>query len=216
MALYSTYSVAQMKDAERRAEEECGISLATLMDNAGKGLAQAAWAMVESTSASVWVFCGSGNNGGDGYVCATELGRRGAQVTVFGVAPDDLPAGSLVEAAANSYRRDGGDLREATLGLDLGDGQPDLIVDALLGTGVSRPVTGLYAHLIDVINDADCPVLACDIPSGVNADTGEIMGTAVKATRSVVLGLAKHACLLAPGSDCFGEIELCDIGTPTR
>ena len=213
MALYRTYSVAQMKDAEWRAEEECGISLATLMDNAGRGLAEAAWAMLDSPGASVWVVCGSGNNGGDGYVCAAELRRRGVVVTVFGVAPDDLEEGSLVEAAASAYRGDGGDLREVG---DLGasDGQPDLIIDALLGTGVSRPVTGLYARLIDVINAASCPVLACDIPSGVNADDGRIMGTAVRATRTVVLGLAKHACVLLPGSDCFGGIELCDIGTP--
>jgi len=89
-----------------------------------------------------------------------------------------------------------------------------LLVDCLLGTGLARPVTGLYSSLIGLINEADVPVLSCDVPSGVNADDGAIMGAAVQADCTVVMGLAKPACELRPGCERFGEIEVCDIGLP--
>jgi len=207
------YSVADMRAAEERTAGEYGIPLAELMDNAGRGLAEAAMAMLCCRRGTVWVFCGTGNNGGDGYVAASQLLRRGVAVSVVAVRPDELAAGSLVSAAADRYRAAGGHVVAAD---DLGPEaiKGSLVVDALLGTGLSRPVTGTYARLIGLINAAALPVLACDVPSGVDADSGAILGTAVSADRTLVLGLAKPACALAPGSACFGQIELYDIGLP--
>jgi len=210
------YSVADMRRAEQRTEAEYGVPLAELMDNAGHGLAEAAVAMLCCQRGTVWVFCGAGNNGGDGYVAAAELLRRGVADAAVAVRPDDLAPGSLVKAAADRYRAGGGHLVTASGDLRPDDIKGALVVDALLGTGLARPVTGLYAELIGLINAAPLPVLACDVPSGVNADTGAIMGAAVSANRTLVLGLAKPACVLPPGSACFGRVEVYDIGLPAE
>ena len=206
------YAVADMRLAEQRTADEYGVPLAELMDNAGHGLAEAAVAMLCCNRGTVWVFCGSGNNGGDGYVCAAELLRRGIPVAVVG--PDNLADGSLVKAAADRYRTAGGHVVTASEDLSPDAIRGSLIVDALLGTGLDRPVTGLYAHLIGLINAVPLPVLACDVPSGVNADTGAVMGTCVAADQTLVMGLAKPACVLPPGRDCFGRTEVYDIGLP--
>jgi len=208
------YRVADIRTAEERTAADYGIPLAEQMDNAGHGLAEAAVAMLCCQRGTVWIFCGTGNNGGDGYVAAGELLQRGVAVGVVAVRPDGLAAGSLVKAAADRYRAAGGHLVAAGDDLGPGDIKGSLVVDALLGTGLSRPVAGTYAHLIGLINAVQLPVLACDVPSGVDADSGAIMGQAVSADRTLVMGLAKPACLHAPGAACFGQIELYDIGLP--
>ena len=208
------YTVAQMREAEGCAETEYGIPLADLMDNAGKGLARAALELLPLPGGIIGIFCGNGNNGGDGYVCAAELLRRGRRVIVWGIGAEALPAGSLARNAADAYLAAGGVISPVTLELNAEDITCDLIVDALLGTGLTRLVSGLYAHVIELINDAPAPVLACDLPSGIDADTGQIMGAAVKADRTLMMGLGKPACKLSPGSVCFGQAEICDIGLP--
>ena len=202
------YSVAAMQEAERRAGTEYGISLTQLMDRAGKGLARTVRKMVGSSS-SVAIFCGTGNNGGDGYVCARELLRHGMAVSVY--AAGSPHQGGLACDAAVSYRTAGGVVTSVD---DLAMVDADIVVDCLLGTGLARPVTGSYSSLITAINEIPVPVLACDIPSGINADDGSVMGSAVQADRTLVMGLAKPACVLPPGCDYFGEIEICDIGLP--
>ena len=216
---FPLYTVAQMQEAERRAGSEYGISLAALMQAAGHGLAQAALAMIRTPDGAfpgggVIVFCGNGNNGGDGYVCAAELLRQGVAVTVCAVGADGLAPGSLARAAADEYLGAGGVITPADEDLQASDIQAGLIIDALLGTGLSRPVGGLYAHLIEVINAAPAPVLACDVPSGVAADSGQIMGLAVQASQTLMMGLAKPACTRQPGSNYFGQATVCDIGLP--
>jgi len=204
------YTVAQMRQAEHRAESGYGIPLAHLMDNAGKGLARAALAMCPD--GFIGIFCGSGNNGGDGYVCAAQLLRRGRAATVWGVGAQGLTEG-LAKNAAEEFLA-GGVILPVTTELMAEDVQCGLIIDALLGTGLTRQVSGLYAHVIGLINAAPAPVLACDLPSGVDADSGAIMGTAVRADRTLMMGLAKRACALPPGRECFGQAEVCDIGLP--
>jgi len=206
------YTVTQMREAEQRAVTEYGIPLSVLMDNAGKGLARTARAMCPD--GVIGIFCGNGNNGGDGYVCAAELLRRGKSVSVWGIGAESLPEGSLVRNAANEYLAAGGVITPVTMGLLSEDIQCDLIVDALLGTGLTREVSGLYAHVIELINAAPTPVLSCDLPSGVDADTGEIMGIAVKADKTLMMGLGKLAGELPPCNTCFGDLEVCDIGLP--
>jgi len=205
-------TVAQMREAEQRAVIEHGIPLSVLMDSAGKGLARAALEMCPD--GVIGIFCGNGNNGGDGYVCATELLRQGISVNVWGIGADTLPAGSLVKNAADEFLATGGVIIPVSPELKEKDIKCGLIVDALLGTGLTRSVAGLYAHAVELINAASTPVLACDLPSGVDADTGQIMGVATKAAKTLLMGLGKLACKLPPGCDHFGQAEVCDIGLP--
>jgi NAD(P)H-hydrate epimerase len=205
------YTVAQMRDAELRAGTEYGISLSALMDNAGNSLAQVALDM--KPRGSVSIFCGKGNNGGDGYVCATVLLRHGLHVEVWGIGRDDLSSDSLVGAAADAFETAGGVIRPFTTETEI-SADCGLIIDALFGTGLERPLGGLYVHAVNIINAASVPVLSCDLPSGVDADTGRIMGIAIHANKTLMLGLAKQACSLPPGKECFGELILGDIGLP--
>jgi len=210
------FTAAQMREAEQRAGTEYGIPLADLMDNAGKGLARAALEMLPRPDGVIGIFCGNGNNGGDGYVCATELLRRGRPVAVWGIGAENLPEGSLVKDAADAYLAAGGVIMPVPPEHMAENVQCGLIVDALLGTGLTRPVSGLYAHAVGLINAVCVPVLACDLPSGVDADTGQTMGTAVKADRTLMMGLGKLACMLPTGCECFGRLEVCDIGLPPK
>ena len=202
------FTIAEMQDAERRSQAEFGVSLAELMDRAGQALAATARRL---TNGAVLVVCGTGNNGGDGYVCATILLQHWVDVTVCAVAPESLAVGTLAGDAAAAYMGAGGRVVAASTDLDLGGMGSSLIVDALFGSGLSRRVEGVYAHLIAQINDCGVPVLSADIPSGVNGDTGEIMGVAVRATRTLMMGLAKPACFF---SDNFGICEVADILPP--
>ena len=208
------YSVETMREAERRSESEYGIPLSALMDNAGRGLALAALDLLQNQNGPVGIFCGNGNNGGDGYVCASILTEHKKDVLVWGIGLEKHPAGSLVKNAADAFRGAGGVIRSFSEETSANDIECSLIIDALLGTGLTRPVEGLYAHAIRLINEAPTPVLSCDLPSGVDADTGRIMGLAVRADKTLMMGLAKMACELPPGSEYFGDTEVCDIGLP--
>jgi NAD(P)H-hydrate epimerase len=259
---HPVYSVATMRDAETRATSEYGIPLAQLMDTAGRGLADTALDMLASRDSLVWVCCGAGNNGGDGFVCAKALRECGVPVEVFAIGFDSLGVGTLARDAADellasdgtitpivdsassidtisqaaragvSYpaaevsrlpiayaasKTSGARLSYATLD-SLADAptRPALVVDCLLGTGLSRPVDGVYARVIADINALSVAVLACDVPSGIDADNGQVMGTAVRATRTIMMGLAKPACRLEPGCVYFGDAVVADIGLPDR
>jgi len=200
----------------RVAEEQSvahGVSLAQLMDNAGQALARCALDM--NPASPIVIVCGAGNNGGDGYVCAAELHRQGLDTRVWGIHRGSLADDSLAAAAAKAYEESGGlilDLIEATETL----GSCGLIIDAVFGTGLSRPVTGVYAHAIHLIRQSGAEILSCDVPSGIDADTGKIMGDAVRADVTLMLVLAKPACYLKPGCDCFGDARLADIGIPAK
>ena len=132
------YTVAQMREAEQRTETKYGISLSVLMDNAGKCLARAALEMFPQPGGTIGIFCGGGNNGGDGYVCATELLRCGKTVTVWGIGAELLQEGSLVKNAADAYLAAGGVILSVSSELMTEDIKCNLIVDALLGTGLTR------------------------------------------------------------------------------
>ena len=210
MTEFQTYTVAQMREAEERSVIH-GVSLSQLMDNAGHALARCALDM--DPVPPILVICGAGNNGGDGYVCAAELRRRGLDVKAWGIHRDRLAGDSLAGAAAKAYEDAGGLIRHLTE--DIETLSPcGLIIDAVFGTGLSHPVSGVYAHAIRLIRQSGALVLSCDVPSGIDADTGRVMGDAVRAHVTLMLGLAKPACYLEPGCDCFGETRLADIGIP--
>ena len=165
------------------------------------------------------IFCGKGNNGGDGFVLARHLARRGYRPLVWAM---DRLSGYKGDAAVN-YEiliKQGfpvhlaGESDPAGILKELGE--DDLIVDALLGTGLQRDVSDAYATLIGAINLSRAPVLAVDLPSGVCADSGKIRGVAVKASHTVTFALPKRGLLLYPGAACAGRVVVADIGIPQQ
>ena len=211
-------TAAQMKELDRRTIEEAKVPGTTLMERAGSGVVLAMERAAGSLSGkTVTVLCGKGNNGGDGFVVARLLRKRRATVRVLLLAhPGDLSsnaktmhrrflavAGSKAVAALPSS-----DAIRAALA------QSDLIVDALLGTGLSAPVQAPYRTAVGLVNTADRPVIAVDLPSGLHADTGAVMGAAVRADVTVTFGLPKLGLYTGAGIEHAGAVEVVDIGIP--
>ncbi|WP_247653659.1 NAD(P)H-hydrate dehydratase [Labrenzia sp. PHM005] len=192
---------------------EGGIPGIDLMERAGTAVAKAA-ADLAPTGGRVLVLCGPGNNGGDGFVAARLLAEHGYLVDVY-LLKD--PAGlkgdaALAFASMNLPHKVlpdtvqvAGDLFEEAVA-------PDVVIDALFGAGLDRPLHGLAAMLVDVINSASAPVVAVDLPSGVNGTTGQIMGCAIEAHTTVTFFLKKPGHLLFPGRGLCGEVTVADIG----
>jgi NAD(P)H-hydrate epimerase len=204
----------QDADAEAR-----GIPVETLMDNAGWAVARAARAMMGGCyGRRVVVACGKGNNGGDGLVAGRILHAQGAKVTAILLAPPE----SLSALNATNLGRFRGRVAHID-GLSLELGRSDLVIDAIFGVGLSRAPEGVAAEAIREIAHAGVPVLAVDVPSGVNADTGSIQEDppargegpflAVRAARTVTFGGLKPGLLFEPGRAFAGEVEVADIGT---
>lgn len=212
-------TAAQMREIDRRTIEQEGIPGLTLMENAGQGVFQVVMEYVEEDSRPrVVILCGKGNNGGDGFVVARRLRQADLNPTVFAVADP----GALSDDAAANYRRareESVDLRQVSGG-DAGEAaacaDADIIVDALLGTGVSGEVTGPIADLIDAINRSEAIVVAVDIPSGLNADDGTPCGRAVCADATPTMGLPKLGLVLPAGREYAGSVRVVDIGVPDR
>lgn len=192
----------QMRAVEKAAIDG-GVSAAALMEKAGASIAhivQQAW-----TQRPTVVVCGPGSNGGDGYVAARELKTAGWPVTVLSlITPDQLSG----EAKLMAELFDGDIKMYSPAGLN-GAG---LIIDAIFGTGLSRAVEGEAQAAIQAINASPAAVLAVDLPSGINADTGAVMGEAVVAQRSVTFFARKPGHLLFPGRAHCGMIDIADIG----
>jgi NAD(P)H-hydrate epimerase len=185
--------------------EERGIPGDALMERAGRGLADAV--MRHAPAGRVVVVCGKGNNGGDGFVVARVLRDRGREVQVLLLAAPDEYRG---DARTNLERLpvDPGPFAGAAL-----EGAA-VIVDAILGTGFSGEVREPYASAIAAINASGAPVVACDVPSGVDASTGEVAGAAVRAQLTVTFHAAKPGLWIAPGKAHAGTVEVVDIGIP--
>ncbi|NPU84991.1 MAG: NAD(P)H-hydrate dehydratase [Syntrophaceae bacterium] len=207
--------VEEIRAMDRWAIEKLGIPEEILMENAGL----AAVALLDRefgiAGKRFVVLCGSGNNGGDGLVVARKIHSLGGVPKVFLLGD---PARFRGASATNFgiLRRLPVDMRPADDLLEIRKYivHADIIIDALLGTGLDRDVSGLYRDAIDLINDSGRRVLSLDIPSGVNGDTGEIMGAAVKACWTVTFGLPKPGNVLYPGFGCCGELFVSGISFP--
>ncbi len=207
----------QMRDLDRQTIERIGLPGLVLMENAGRGCAGRILEAWPGLAGPVLILCGKGNNGGDGFVVARCLLQAGLEVRVVLLAAREQVGG---DAATNLavWERLGqpvaccGD--ETALTSFLQRQSPELVVDALLGTGLSSEVRGLYRCAIDWINQVPCPVVAVDIPSGVDADNGRVLGCAVRADMTVTFAAAKLGHLLPPGADCCGRLDIVDIGIP--
>ena len=212
-------TAAQMQALDRRAITEAHIPSLTLMDHAGTSVVAA----MEQTFGSlagktVAVLCGKGHNGGDGFVVARLLTRKRARVQVLLM----TRVADLAGDAKTMYRRfvsTGGASAvhacPSSAKLQTLLGTSDLIVDALLGTGLSAPITGPYRTAIDCINGAGRPVTAVDLPSGIHADTGMVLGAAVRASLTVTFALPKLGLYVGSGIDHAGTVRIADIGIPS-
>jgi len=192
-----------------------------LMEIAGRRAAEVAFALWKQEPGPVAVFCGRGNNGGDGMVVARYLSFWGVPVSVFLVhAAEARAAQARVESVVNRavLEKLGVEIQLVEAGRlqIIGEAlaRAAIIVDALLGTGLDRPVEGIYRDLIEEINDSGRTVLSIDLPSGINSDSGAVMGSAVRADATVTFGYLKAGLLCHPGAACSGRITVVDIGLP--
>ncbi|MEM7398368.1 MAG: NAD(P)H-hydrate dehydratase [Pseudomonadota bacterium] len=185
---------------------ESGVAGAVLMENAGRSVADEVSLRFPDAS-TVSILCGPGNNGGDGFVAARQLLERGYFVRLgFDGDPRKLPAD-----AAEMASRFTGPIEP--LSPDLFD-KADVIVDGLFGAGLARPLEGKMALLVDAANASGVPIIAIDVPSGVDGSTGMVLGTAMRALSSVTFFRFKPGHYLEPGHLHCGELHLADIGIP--
>ena len=211
----------QMLLCDKLASAEYGISGLELMENAGRGTVAA---MVRHfgplAERKVLIFTGSGNNGGDGLVVARLLLEHDALPQVVSLAPFEKLQGDAArnlelarQLAIPIFPCLGEDDLPLVEGLLAKSG---LLVDAIFGTGLRRPLTGVIAAAINLINVSPLPVVAVDIPSGLDADTGLSQGLSVRAQLTCTYGLPKFAQVESPGREQIGLLEVVDIGIPAE
>ena len=200
----------QMRSIDERAVADYGMPSLLLMENAGRAVAERARAILaERGGTRVNILCGKGSNGGDGFVAARHLYNRGVEVNCVLTHPPNELRG---DARANL------ELVER-LGIPVWTGVPeslagDLIIDALLGTGSSGEPRGPFGDLIRLANDSGRPVLAVDVPSGIDSDTGQAAGDAVRAVETVTFGLPKIGLLSHPARELAGQLTIAEISLP--
>ena len=211
-------TASEMRELDRRAIEAVGIPSLVLMENAGRATYQILRREFPDLQEEVAVVAGRGNNGGDGFVVARYLANAGMPVTVFLLGSRTQVAGDA-RVNLEILGHLGVELEEILTEADLNPAshrlaKAGLIVDALLGTGLNAPVRGLMAALIERLNQVRAPKLAVDIPTGLSADTGEVLGVAVNAAVTVTYGWPKLGQVLPPGRDRVGRLWQVDISIP--
>src|SRR5712691_4835881 len=210
---------AQMREADRRTISEIGIPALVLMENAGRQAVAAMEAMYSDLAErQVAILCGRGNNGGDGFVVARTLIQRGVDVSVFligrvadvrGDARTNLEilgrlGVTVVEVAdSQAWELHFSEVSDCTL-----------IVDAIFGTGLNAPVTGLIESVVADVNASGIPVVSIDLPSGLSADSPDPIGPSIEAGLTVTLAAPKLPLVLPPAETRAGDIVIADIGIP--
>jgi hydroxyethylthiazole kinase-like uncharacterized protein yjeF len=214
-------STAETREADRLTTERCGIPSLTLMENAGTAVAQFLAANFAPISRRrIVVVCGKGNNGGDGFVVARKLTELGAtpQVILF-AEPSEIHG----DAAANLQRLKDASLKPTIVreteqweNVRQSLASAQIVVDALLGTGLRGKVEGLLAQVIEEVNrrSSRCAVVAVDIPSGLSGDSSEVPGPVVFADHTVTMTAPKIGMMSSPANFCVGRLTVADIGTP--
>lgn len=196
-----------------------GVASGRLMENAARGLS-AELLRSYPQARKVAVVCGPGNNGGDGLAAARLLAGRGLSASVFTLGDPDAYRGDAAENAGRA-REAGLDLvalagRRGKAAFSRGLRQADVVVDALFGTGLTRALSGAAARAVSAVNAAGRPVIAADLPSGLSADTGHLLGPAVRAAVTVAFAALKHAHVFWPARGFCGRVVVEDIGIPRR
>jgi len=208
-------TVAEMRALDKSAVETFGISADLLMENAGQAVYSVILHEFGMKNKSFVVFCGAGNNGGDGLVIARMIHSNGGEVKVFllgdaarfeGAAKRNLEIASRLSVEISKV-----DSIEAIKAAVF---RSDAIIDAIFGTGLAREVDGIYRDVIQLINESKKTVFSVDIPSGINGDTGEVMGIAVEANYTITFGLPKIGNMLYPGYEHCGKLHVSHISFP--
>jgi NAD(P)H-hydrate epimerase len=208
-------NVDEMKDLDRRATEEFGISDDLLMENAGQAVYFVISQELGIKNNKFIVFCGAGNNGGDGLVVARKIHSNGGEVKVL-LLDDEA---KFKGAAKRNFEMISRMPIEISRISSLDAVIPELldcnaIVDAIFGTGLVRKVGGIYKDVIQLINESQSVVFSVDIPSGINGNTAEVMGVAVNADYTVTFGLPKLGNMLYPGYEHCGKLYVSHISFP--
>jgi NAD(P)H-hydrate epimerase len=207
--------VAEIRELDRRAIEEYEIPAQILMEDAGAAVFNVIRSEIGIQDKKFVVLCGPGNNGGDGFVVARQLHAAGGQVKV------------LFFTERSKYKNESGKNLDIIAKFPLervyvtskeqikqAISDSDIIIDALLGTGLDREVQGLIREAIELVNESGNIVVAIDIPSGINGDTGQVMGAAIKADYTITFGLPKVGNLLYPGFGNGGKLYVSHISYP--
>lgn len=209
----------QMREMDRMTIEEMGLPGVVLMENAGRGAAGVAADMLKGQkSKSIMVMCGRGNNGGDGYVVARYMLNWGHRVRVCALCPIDEVEGDA-RTQMDVLLAMHADVRPVVDHTELAAAarrfsHTHLVVDAMFGIGLSGEVHGIFVEAIDVVNAGSVPVLSLDVPSGLEADTGKPLGTAVEADRTVTFHAPKVGFRQKGASKYVGKVVVVDIGIP--
>lgn len=212
-------SAQQMRAFDRHATEVHGMPSLELMENAGRGATEGIQRLPvvsQSKSALVVIVAGAGNNGGDGFVVARRLLGAGIKAKTFLAVPAEKLSGdaltnyrALIDAGAKVTEL-GNDLAPLTAGLE----SANVVVDALFGTGLTREVSGFLAQVVEAMNAASCCKVSLDLPSGIEADTGRVLGAAVRADHTFTFAHHKLALCTPVGSAHAGTVEVCPIVDP--
>jgi NAD(P)H-hydrate epimerase len=211
----------EMQELDRKAIETYRIPGIVLMENAGRGAAEVISNFFpEIHKKKVAIIAGKGNNGGDGFVIARYLLNQGIYVRVYLLTD---PKGLRGDAETNFsiFHRMKGEVVSVPSSKDYIKVKRDLekfdiLVDGIFGTGLDAEVRGYYREVIDHLNTLQRPIVAIDIPSGLDADTGKPLGTAIRASLTITFGLPKIGHLIPPGLDYVGKVKVIDIGIPKR
>lgn len=212
-------TTSQMQELDRRTIEDCGIPGIVMMENAGRGAAELLLRFFpEACAGSIAVLAGGGNNGGDGFVIARHLKNWGVDVKVYLFSSIDEIKG---DAGTNLriWLAMGGELEEVIYkgdfaGIKKEFSKASLLVDAIFGTGLHSEVKGFLKDTISFVNSLPQPVMAVDIPSGLDATAGKVLGEAIRADLTATFGLVKIGQVIEPGAAHVGQLEVIDIGIP--
>lgn len=214
-------SRAAVRELDRRAIQELGVPSILLMENAGRAAAEEALRLLPGGEGAAVVLAGPGNNGGDGLVIARTLENRGRRARVVFVGPHERLSDGSPDFLLflDLWRRQGGEVAVAVAPAEIARLEGDLraaplVVDALFGTGLTRPLDGPYAAAVGALNRSGAPVLAVDVPSGLDADTGEELGSAVRAQVTVTFVAPKPGLFRGAGVMCAGRVVVAEIGIP--
>ncbi|MHA2621099.1 MAG: NAD(P)H-hydrate dehydratase [bacterium JZ-2024 1] len=220
---FGVVTTAQMREMDRQGCEEFGMRMETMMENAGRSVADAVERVTAKRAGTVVVIAGPGNNGGDGICAGRWLTLRGKSAVVVLLGRDEAYSGEAgvhlkwaKECGVNLVNAKSAEEIEA----GCGDGAIACIVDAVFGVGLKRPPEGLFAGAIEWMNrqksEKGVPIVAVDIPSGVEGDTGRVPGVAVRADMTVTMQAPKMGLLLYPGAEYAGEVEVAPLGYRVR
>jgi ADP-dependent NAD(P)H-hydrate dehydratase / NAD(P)H-hydrate epimerase len=216
------FTSEEMRACDKAGIEEYGIPGIVLMENAARGAVDVAEAEFGAlANKRVVIVCGKGNNGGDGFAIARHLINRGLAVDALSLVPDESIQGDARTNLDILRRMEKGSdtlrvslLRGSSQLSAMLERGPALVVDAIFGTGLASPIKGDIAEILEVLNSSPVPVLSVDIPTGIDADTGDVLGSAVRARCTVTMGAYKRGLLLGKGREHAGRVRVVDIGLP--